>query len=324
MARLTGIQIGVIALVLLVAGSFVRGPLPEILVPAEVLGTIAGFGLTNTMLAAWVTIAVLLLLFRAAISDMQLVPRGVQNFVEFVIESLDGFVTSVAGERWARKFFPLVATIFLFVLTNAWLSLLPGFGTIGFVHHSDHGVPFVSAGPVEVIPPGASAVKPGEHAGPGETVGVLVPILRGANTDLNLTLALALVAMFFIEMWGIQAHGALGYGSKFINLRKIFRGQVGFGIIDFVVGLLELVSELVRILSFSFRLFGNMFAGEVLLAVIVFLVPWSLVLVFYSLEIFVGFVQALVFAGLTLVFARMAVAGHGDAAHQEAAHQESH
>lgn len=319
MAKLSGKHIAVIAVVLLVAGIFFRGPLPPILVPAEVLATIGGFPLTNTILATWVTMIVLVLLFRAATSNMQLVPRGVQNFVEMAVEGLYGFCIGVAGERYGRHFFPMVAAIFLFVITNAWLSLLPGFGTIGAVHHAEHGaVPFIPVGPVAVVPPGAETIEPGRHGPPGAVEGMLVPFLRGANTDLNTTLALALVAMVFVQMWGLRAHG-IRYGAKFVNVGRLLRGQIAFGLIDVFVGVLETVSEIARIVSFTFRLFGNMFAGEVLLAVIVFLIPWSLVLVFYGLELFVGFVQALVFAGLTLVFSTMAVAGHGEE-HEEAHH----
>ena len=318
MARVTGKQIAVIVIVLLVAGFFFRGPLPEILVPAEKLFAIGPFVITNSLVATWLTMVVLLLLFRAATANMQLVPRGIQNFMELVVEGLDNFVSGVAGEHYARHFFPMVATIFLFVLANAWLSLFPGFGTIGLVHHSDHGTIFKPAGPIEVVPPGAPNIEPGHAAPPGETVGSLIPLVRGANTDLNTTLALAIVAMVFVQMWGIRAHG-FRYGTKFVNAGKLVRGQIGFGVIDLFVGILETISEFARVVSFTFRLFGNMFAGEVLLAVIVFLIPWSLVLVFYSLELFVGFVQALVFAGLTLVFSTMAVAGHGEE-HEGAEH----
>ena len=314
MSNLSAKPIVVILLVLLVAGNFVRGPLPEILVPAEPMFRVAGFTVTNTFVATWVTIIVLLLLFRAATSNMQLVPRGVQNVLEVVVEGLHGFVMGIAGERYGRHFFPLVATIFLFVITNSWLSLLPGFGTVGLVHEAEHGkgVPFQHVGPLALILPGAAAVEAGAHLPEGSTVGLLVPILRGANTDLNTTLGLALIAMVFVEFWGIRANGFFGYGSKFVNVGQLLRGQVAFGLIDIFVGLLELLSEFARIVSFTFRLFGNMFAGEVLLAVIVFLVPWVLVIVFYGLELFVGFIQAVVFAALTLVFTTMAVAGHGE------------
>ena len=313
MPSLNGKQIAALFVVLLIAGLFVRGPLPEILVPAEPILSVGGIALTNSILATWLTIIVLLLLFRAATSNMQLIPRGAQNLLESAIEGLYGFVTSVAGERYGRHFFPMVATIFLFVITNAWLSLFPGFGTIGLIHHAEHGgVALTSAGPVDLILPGAQRFEAESRIPEGTPVGVLVPLLRGANTDLNTTLALALIAMTFVEIWGVRAQGLFGYGSKFVNVGRIFRGEIGFGLIDVFVGVLETISEFARIVSFTFRLFGNMFAGEVLLAVIVFLIPWSLVLVFYGLELFVGFVQALVFAGLTLVFASMAVAGHGE------------
>lgn len=313
MPNLSGKQIIAVFVVLLVVGLFFRGPLPEILVPAEPLVSLGAFSITNTILATWVTMVVLLLLFRAATSNMQLVPRGVQNLLETAIEGLHGFVISVAAEHYGPKFFPVVAAIFLFVISNAWLSLLPGFGTIGLIHHGEHGgVAITRAGPLALVMPGAQKIEAGAHAPEGAEAGTLVPVLRGANTDLNTTLALALVAMTFVELWGIRANGFFGYGSKFVNVGRISRGQIAFGLIDVFVGILETISEMARIVSFTFRLFGNMFAGEVLLAVIVFLIPWSLVLVFYGLEIFVGFVQALVFAGLTLVFATIAVAGHGE------------
>ena len=336
MSRIGLKEFGIIAVVLMFAGAFfVRAPLPEIIVAAEPIFYLAGFTVTNTFIASWLTIIVLLLLFRAATSNMQLVPRGVQNFMEMGLEALLSFVSGVAGEKYARSFFPMIATIFFFVIANSWLSLFPGFGTIGLVHHSDHNpLPFTRVGPLALIMPGAAPVThegetaaAGDHgdekAGAAEAghatdeplVGVLVPIFRGANTDLNTTLAIALVAMAFVELWGIRANGFFGYAGKFLSVGKLARGQIGAGLIDLFVGFLETIAEIARVVSFTFRLFGNMFAGEVLLAVIVFLVPWSLVLVFYGLELFVGFVQALVFAGLTLVFASVATAGHGDEPH---------
>jgi len=309
----------VVVVVLLGAGFFVRAPLPVLLVAAEPILPLGGFTITNTLIATWLTMVVLMLLFRAATSNMHLVPSGLQNLIETGTEALFKFVAATAGEHNGRKFFPLIGTIFFFVMVNSWLSLVPGFGTIGVIHHAEHGhaaVPFAKMGPVAVMLPNAQPLQEGQHAPEGFVDGVLVPILRGANTDLNTTLAIALTAMLFIQIWGIQANG-LGYFSKFINVGRIMKGQVGLGIIDFVVGIIETVGEFARIISFSFRLFGNMFAGEVLLAVIVFLVPWILVLPFYGLELFVGIVQALVFSGLTVVYATMAAAGHGG-------HDESH
>src|SRR5207302_10198961 len=109
-------------------------------------------------------------------------------------------------ERWTGTFFPLIATIFLFVLTNAWLSLFPGFGTIGLVHHGEHGMPFQGSG-LEIVPFNTPSVEAGHAAPAGIHAGSLASFLRGANTDLNTTLALALIAVFFIEMWGVRAHG---------------------------------------------------------------------------------------------------------------------
>ncbi|MCX6023230.1 MAG: F0F1 ATP synthase subunit A [Chloroflexi bacterium] len=321
--------------------SFFRGPIAIISLPAETI--VHGFFLTNTMIAGWLTIAVLMGLSYAATgfsgAKMKLVPSGVQSMMEAVIEALFAFTTSVAGEENGRKFFPLIGTIFLFIMTSAWLALLPGFGTIGTVqkseYHHGEGTTFTSAGAVAFIMPGAKNLVPhhdthaaapaadshgaaapavnaddhGAAAKPaGQFEGALVPFLRSVNTDLNTPLAIALTAMTFIEMWGLQALG-IGYLGKFLNFKE---GPIGV-----FVGLLELISEFSKIISFTFRLFGNMFAGEVLLTVISFLVPWVALLPFLGLEIFVGFVQALVFAGLTLVFATMAVAAHGE-------HEESH
>ncbi len=306
-----GKQLLVLVVVLLVAGFFVRAPLPVLLVAAEPIVKVGGFVVTNTMLATWLTMAVLLLLFQKATTNMQLAPRGVQNFLELAVEALLKFAMGTAGERNGRRFFPLIATIFFFVITNSWLSLLPGFNTIGPVHHGAHeAVPFMPAGPIAVILPNAQAIRAGQHGPAGSIEGELVPLLRGANTDLNTTLAIAITAMVFVQLWGFQSNG-VGYLSKFISLRRLMKGEIMFGLIEFFVGILETISEFARVISFTFRLFGNMFAGEVLLAVIVFLVPWVLVLPFYGLELFVGFVQALVFAGLTLVFATMSAAGHG-------------
>ena len=176
------------------------------------------------------------------------------------------------------------------MITNAWLSLLPGFGSI--------------------------LITTAE----GETV----HLLRGANTDINLPLALALVSFIFVEYWGISSLGGLRYLRKFVNVGQFFQGigqllrgrlragLIGMfnGAINIFVGVLETLSELIRIVSFTFRLFGNMTAGEILLLIVAFLAPWILALPFYGLELLVGFVQALIFAGLTLVFATIAVTHH--------------
>jgi F-type H+-transporting ATPase subunit a len=257
---------------------------------------IGGFAITNTMIGAWLTIIVIGLVGFFATRKMKLVPTGLQNAVEWVIETMINFVNGVAGEKNGRKFFPMFACIFLFVFVNAWLSLIPGFGTIGY-----------------------KTVIDGKD--------VLIPIFRGANTDVNVPLAIAIVSFFFVEYWGFRSQG-FRYMKKFVSLgtlgkslKLIFTGKKsGFGmlfngVIEAFIGLIETLSELIRIVSFTFRLFGNMTAGEILLGSMMFLIPWLVALPFYGLELFVGIIQALIFAGLTLVFVVMAVTPHGD--HEE-------
>jgi F-type H+-transporting ATPase subunit a len=301
------ILVGALLLLILFVVGFISGPLgkslfgdvglpswlsvdrPEPKLPAEVVFHLFGFPITNTLVAAWLTITVLIGVFFAATRKIKLIPSRLQTLLEFAIGGLLNFCQSVAGEKNGRRFFPIVATIFLFVLMNAWLSLLPGFGS------------------VEVI------TAEGEH----------VHLLRGANTDINVPLALALVSFVFVEYFGLRSHG-LRYLGKFINvgqffrsMGQLFRGRFKAGLsglfsgaVNIFVGILETLSELIRIVSFTFRLFGNMTAGEILLLIVAFLVPWVLALPFYGLELLVGFVQALIFAGLTLVFVTIAVTPH--------------
>lgn len=290
-------RIGIIAL--LSFGLVVLGRLlfpvsmPHFELAAEVLWSPFGIPITNTMIAAWLTILVIGGISYAATRKMRLVPHGLQNVMEASVEMLMNFVESIAGKEYGRKFFPVVATIFIFVIANAWLALLPGFMSIGFWHTE------------------------GEEQ-------VLIPLFRGANTDINVPLALALVSFIFVEYWGFRSHGFIRYMSRFVNVRQYFggvgqmlRGRVRSGmsmlfsgIIDIFVGFIEMVSEMVRIMSFTFRLFGNMTAGEILIFSMMFLIPWVAAIPFYGLELFIGFVQALIFCGLTVVFLVMAVTPH--------------
>lgn len=153
-----------------------------------------------------------------------------------------------------------------------------------------------------------------------ETYGFIAPFLRGVNTDLNAPLGYAIWSAIFVEAWGITALGLFAYGSKFFNFKRLLKGDILNGVIDLFVGILELISEFARLISFTFRLFGNIFAGEVLLFMMSFLVPFVLVDVFYGLELFVGLIQGFVFAMLTLVFGVMAVSGHGDHDQHDAGH----
>lgn len=286
------IIIALAAILLLALGRlFLPVSEPEVSLPAEEVFSIAGFPITNTMLAAWLSILVLGGVAYAATRRMKLVPKGLQNVVEAVVEALLNFVERVAGKEYGSKFLPVIATIFLFVVANAWLALIPGFMSIGFWHTGEEGK-------------------------------YIEPLFRGANTDINFPLALALLSFVFVEYWGIKSRGFSRYMRKFFNLGPLFhslgqmlKGKIRSGarglitgVIEAFAGFIEMLSELIRIVSFTFRLFGNMTAGELLLLMMAFLIPWVAVIPFYGLELFLGFVQALIFGGLTLVFVTIAVA----------------
>lgn len=255
-------------------GAIGRGilPVPEVHLAPQKVFSVGGFAVTNTLLSAWLTSLVIVLLFGLGTRRMALVPGRMQGFLEFFIEALYGFVRGIAGERYAKPFFPILATIFIFVAFNAWMALLPIYPNVGFMGETEEGRRYVAT-----------------H------------IFRSAGTDINMPLALAVISFAFFEVWGFRAHKA-GY------LREFFR----FGNpIQTFIGLLELISHFIRVISFTFRLFGNMLAGEIVLFMMTFLTIFITPIIFYGLEILVGGVQALVFMGLTLVFAVMAVASHG-------------
>jgi F-type H+-transporting ATPase subunit a len=332
--RLVAIGLVVLAVVGFV---FFRGPTPHIEIKAETIESLGPFDLTNTILTSWIVVLIMIAVVYLGTRRRDLVPSGFQNAFEAGIEAFYNLVVSVAGEKNGRRFFPVVATIFFFVLVSNWLSLFPIFNVIGVVEEREHGFVMeeTAAGPLDVawVPlsnpsslsgdsideDDADAHEQFEQAkGEGKTVGLLIPFFRGPNTDLNTPLALAIVSAIAVESWGIASLG-LGYGRKFFDWGGMFRGlfrlnfgQFFRGVIDAFVGFLELVSELVRLISFTFRLFGNMFAGEVVILMFTFLTPLVLTIVFYGLEIFVGIIQAFIFAILTLVFGMMAVA-HGEA-----------
>ena len=229
------------------------------------------FAVTNTLLSAWFATVMLVLFFVLGSRKKSLVPGRFQSLVESLIEAALSFCSSVLGPEMGRKAFPVVATIFFFVLFNAWLALLPFYQFLGFT-------------------------KDGE---------IKAHLLRSAGTDLNFPLALALISFVFVEYWGIRSHG-LGYFKKFFAIGGLLRLRPA-GIIDAFVGFLELISEFVRIVSFTFRLFGNMTAGEILVVMITFLVPFVAVEFVFGLELLVGLIQAVIFASLTLVFLSVAV-----------------
>ncbi len=265
---------------------------------------------TNTLITSLMSVSVLGLLFFFGTRRMQMVPKGLQNFCETIIEVLLNFFESVAGAANGRRFLPIIATIFLYVITNAWMGLLPIYNVIGW---GEHGTTTTLLNSV------AGSIFPAYDGFIVKTA-----IFRPANTDINVPLMLALVSFLSVEYWGITSVGARKYAAKFFRygqligaIGQLFRGKVKtafsgifYGGIDVFVGGLELLSEFVRIISFTFRLFGNMTAGEVLLLMMAFLVPWIIAVPFYGLETLLGAIQALIFAGLTLVFATLAVTPH--------------
>lgn len=270
--------------------------LPHIAVPVDVLFTIGSFPVTNTLIVTWVTILVLLGIFFAAIRRPSLVPAPVQNFVEWVTELLLNLCEEVAGREDGRRFFPWVATIFLFVLLANWWEVIPGVETFGTLGNSEI--------------PGCQNVHPvGGIFLFGSQSNCITPWLRPPSTDLNLTIAIAVISVFMTQVYGFKKLGAFQHITKYINYRE--------GVLGILIGLLEFVLEMIRVVSFSFRLFGNLFAGDVLLLVMAFLVPVLAPSAFYFLEIFVGFIQAFVFAMLTLVFMTLSVTPHEHPGHHD-------
>ncbi|MBI2515205.1 F0F1 ATP synthase subunit A [Candidatus Wolfebacteria bacterium] len=238
----------------------------EISIKAEEIFQISGWPVTNAVLLSALAVLVILgasLLLRGKLS---LLPGKFQLIFEFLIEEILKLMDAVLGSRrLSLKYLPFVATIFLFILTSNWLGLLPVIGPVG--------------------------IKTA-HSNPG-----LVPLFRSPASDLNFTIALAVISVLSVNFLAITALGFKKHFSKFFTFRD--------PILSFT-GLLEFISEFVKIISFSFRLFGNVFAGEVLLVIVGFLVPYFLPLPFIFLEIFVGFIQAFIFSMLTLVFIGMA------------------
>ncbi|MBN2100079.1 MAG: F0F1 ATP synthase subunit A [Dehalococcoidia bacterium] len=396
------------------------------------------FPITNTLIASWITIVVATLFAFAATRKMKIIPGRLQGLVEMAMETLINFIESVAGHKNGRKFLPVIATIFIFVMFNAYLALLPVYGpsfnvtvkdevetkyagTVTAVVHPEiedeeevialidaadgshvkvkapvidgeavegemeyhvavgdavsegQVVAVIEDGTVEVeveAPVGGTIAEltvlpkvhkeddpilwiqtddgmkevsaPGKghleyHVAVGDTVEedeVVVeivakpPLIRSASTDINMTLAMALIAVFFVELMGLTGRGFKHYISEYINVGELIRGIKLFfkgkivdglmatvtGVINVIIGFLEAISHMTRMISFAFRLFGNMTAGEILVLSATFLIPWIMAMPFYGLELLIGFIQALIFGGLTLVFASIAV-GHGSEEH---------
>lgn len=236
----------------------------SIVLKPEILGFFKNLPITNTLLVSWVAMAILTVVSIVATWKVKMVPSGAQNFFEAVVDWGYSTVEGLAGKK-TKVLFPIAMTFFLFIITANWLGLLPGFGTITYK---------------------------------GE------PLLRSINSDLNMTLALALVSATLTHLLAIRY---LGLGSY---LKRWFSLQL-FGVFLFV-GFLEIISEITKVVSLSFRLFGNIFAGEVVLTTVAGIFAFVVPLPFYFLEIIVGFVQAAVFAMLTLVFMVLLSEKHGE------------
>lgn len=308
--RTRNILIVVGALVIAIISRFFlfTGP-PHVEVAAEKLFDLPGLPITNSLLVALIVDVILIVLAFAATRNMQLVPRGLQNLIELAIDFLYNLFRNINAQYVARAF-PLVATIFFFVLIGNWFGLLPGAGSIGLCEAKSEGAARIAL----TMPSGAASLF--GMAAEGDVAydscaaqGLkLVPLFRAPAADLNFTFAISLISFVFIQFWAFRALGP-GYLKKFFNLN---------GIMSFV-GIIEFISELVKPVALAFRLFGNIFAGEVLLAVMAFLVPLLLPLPFYGFEIFVGFIQAIIFSLLTYAFLNIAVTGHEEE-HHEGAH----
>jgi len=296
--RHKGLIVAIILLACILANVFspLRVSRVSIRLAAEPVFHIGGFAVTNTLLSSWLAMALLVVV--ALVASRRLVdtpkPSSLQNMVETLIEVLHNYVEGMVGDR-ARAFLPVVGTFFLFILTSNWLPLLPGFGSVGLWEEAEGGR-------------------------------VFVPLLRGSTTDLNTTIALAICSVISSQVYGIRFLGLYAYGSRFVPVGKFiafFRtlangggvrvGLLLSGVLDLFIGLLEVFEELTKILSFSFRLFGNIFGGEVLLVVMAFLAPYAASVPFMALEIFGGLIQAFIFAILTAAFIGRATTAHGHA-----------
>lgn len=241
----------------------------HVVLKAEPIAHIGDFAITNSLLLTWITMAILIGFAYFFGRSLKKVPGKLQAGIEWAFESVMNFMAETLGSmELAKRFFPLIATIFLFVFLANELAFLPGVGSI--------------------------------------MVGD-VPLLRAPGADLNFTLALAIISFLTIEITGILTLGILKYGGKFVNVKSP---------VDFIVGIIELVSNLGRLISFSFRLFGNIFAGEVMILVAIFFVPYVIPVPLMLFEVFVGLIQAVVFSMLTLFFIKLAIMEpHGEEAH---------
>ena len=251
---------------------------------------IGGFPITNSMVVTWVVALGLIIFARLATSNLKEVPSGMQNFAEWLVEGLYGFLGNIIGDQMVKKTFWFFGTIFIFIVSCNWFGLVPGVGTVGW-----------------------------KEAGSSE----IIPWFRGANADLNMTFAMSMVFFGCWTVWAIQANGVGGVLTHIFGAKGNTSGalKVLMTVVFLIVGVLEVVSILFRPVSLSFRLFGNVYAGESMLEAMSKIVPslaWLIPIPFYFLELLVGVVQALVFMLLTSVFTLLITSheeGHGSEEH---------
>lgn len=289
--------------------------MPHISIAAETLFTIGSLNITNSLLTTYIVMAILVLGSKMVTKNLTLIPSNVQLIAESVVGGLFEFFKTVCGIH-TKRFFPLIASLFLFILVSNWFGLLPGVGSIGIKNSNTHSyIDKVMA--VEEIPGEFNTSQTNQskeasnteqdHPAIAESP-ALTPLFRAPTADLNTTIALALISVIAIQYYGFKIAG-VHYVSRFVDVTNP---------INFFVGILELISEVSKIISFAFRLFGNVFAGEVLLVIISTLItiPLLLPIPVIGLELFVGFIQAFVFSMLTAVFLNVAVS-HGQHAARE-------
>lgn len=271
--------------------------LPHIAIAPEKIFDVFGFPVTNTLLGSFIAGLILILVFVLGTRKQALIPHGMQNAIEALVEFLTGLINGVVGgdRTRARKFFPLVASFFFFILVANLIDILPGVDTIGQI----------DAEAIEKMHTNSQPVF--GFLLFGDISNQIIPWIRPATTDLNLNLAMAVIAIITAQTFGFATLGPGKHLSKYFNFR---------GPIDFFVGLLELIGEFTRIVSLAFRLFGNVFAGSAVLAVFAFLLPVVANLIFVPFEIFVAGVQALIFALLTLIFLQITSVSHEEHGHE--------
>ena len=329
--RDAAIALGV--LILLILSIIFRAPSPHVSLPAEPISERAPSWLTNSLLTTFLVDIVIIALALLATRNVRLVPRGFQNVMEMIIEYLYGLAEGIAGKN-ARIFFPWVMTIFIYVIISNWSGLIPGVGAFGYkyegyhggdIEHSEEELEFEQ--PSEELAPGedgegsvldfqiastdaSTLFFPGDAAPAAAEEGEgFIPLFRAPSADVNMTFALALITMVLVQYYGIKFQGANTYRRKFF----LWEGpNLGMKIINAFVGFLEFLAQFSRFLAFGFRLFGNIFAGEIVLLTMIFLVAFLIPMPFYALEIFIGFVQALVFYMLALVFFTESTVVHGE------------